>query len=621
MKIALSKPGEAGTTRRHLVLVCETSESYEALRILQSEVLRDEEGVVRPVTERGRVHGRPIVRIRLAMKWLEKLMLAFPFADVSDGLDKRLTKKALEEIRAMRVPSIEIENIHFTPHDFQKVAIARLIHRKRFLENDELGLGKTYISGAAGVELVNRGKVEKILCVVTNTSKYPTWVEFWENQTDLSWEVVDGTAQQRRDQITAGADVTIIHHEGLRAKYELGKYQRNEDGSVWYDEEGHRRRTKEFRPVHPELFDKGRYDLIILDEYQIFRNPKAQQTVGLHHLRAPYKWAMSGTGVVNGRPEEYWSALHWLWPKLYPDYDQFVAEHVIQSAGKTVGYRGLSKIKEFVDERKEDGITPMRSIRRRKEWVRDDLPEVIPMSYELTMTKEQRKIYKEIQEDLRLRLDDGEFKSITTALAQTTRLKQACFSPELFEGSPTSPKIDQLKALMEELTNNGEKALVFSEWSKATRIIQRELEQYYPAYIDGSVKPKNRGEQVKMFNNDEDCRVFIGTISSCNSSITLGAATYVIFTDLDWVPAHNDQAIGRSAAGGLRGVGATNPVTVVEMKMKDSIEQDIDMLLAKKKKVNARMVERDAGRNSPIVTTSDIRNLILRNIGLDDDDE
>src|SRR5205085_3806937 len=98
-------------------------------------------------------------------------------------------------------------------------------------------------------------------------------------------------------------------------------------------------------------------------------------------------------------------------------------------------------------------------------------------------------------------------------------------------------------------------------------------------------KNKKRMDEYQKFNEDPECQVYIGTIGANREAINLPVAVYVIFTDLGWTPAGNDQAIGRSAAGGLRGahLGKDQVVTVIELQAKDSYEQYVQDLLKDKR--------------------------------------
>jgi hypothetical protein len=95
-------------------------------------------------------------------------------------------------------------------------------------------------------------------------------------------------------------------------------------------------------------------------------------------------------------------------------------------------------------------------------------------------------------------------------------------------------------------------------------------------------------------------------------------ATYVIFTDEGWTPAGNDQAIGRSAAGGLRGAAqaAGTVVTVIVLQAEDTYEQYVETLLRRKRNVFDRTVERDAGKQrnvkAPTMSMRDLRNVLSR---------
>ncbi len=245
-----------------------------------------------------------------------------------------------------------------------------------------------------------------------------------------------------------------------------------------------------------------------------------------------------------------------------------------------------------------------------------DLPEVNFKPVEVTLSTEERRIYDKIEEEMLLEMEDGTIKDIGGALGKIIRLKQACFSPELFGGSKKSSKVTELKTLVEELVASGEKAIIFSQWEKACVILKRELAEYNPAYVTGKVKNKLRQEEIRKFNEDDDCHLYIGTIGANREAVNLGVATYVIFTDEGWTPAGHDQAIGRSAAGGLRGAHAKKGtvVTVIVLRAADSYEQYIESMLKKKKNVFDRTVERDAGKNEKIekVTLNDLRDALKR---------
>jgi SNF2 family DNA or RNA helicase len=225
---------------------------------------------------------------------------------------------------------------------------------------------------------------------------------------------------------------------------------------------------------------------------------------------------------------------------------------------------------------------------------------------------------------LRLWIEENP-KQIFNALSQMTRLRQAAFSPELYGGTANSTKIDQLKEDVRELVASGEKAIIFTSWKKAVDILVREMAEYNPAVVTGAVPVQTgsekrgtmktpRQDEVDKFNNDPDCKLFIGTLGACKEGFTLSAGTYVLAMDEDWVPANNMQAYARSAAGGLRGEGLApgTTVNIIIYRAADTIEQWIAEMLIQKQKVNDRMTEMDGGAIKERVSATDIRDLLGR---------
>lgn len=599
MKITLSKRKRG--EKRHVVLVCDEPEAAEIHMIIYNDILDRE---VYPRRERLR---SGMVRYRFAMRYLDSIMLTFPFADFSPALDSRLSTRAAEELAAMPIPELQLDGFTGTLRDYQKVAVGRMIEKRRFWLQDDLGLGK----GVMALAAIAGAGAYPALAIVPNGPKF-NWQREGERFTDATIAVVDGTAAQRREAIASEADITVVNVEALRVK----TFPDDRICDCAHFEDPHTHTWYEFK--NPGLFfenssqttvldvdlpdmDWLEWNVAVVDECHRFKNPTAQMTTGLHMIRAHRKWAMSGTSVLNGRPEELWAVLHWLWPKKFPSAYQFEKNHCVKKGTRVIAYRGLGELRNF---------TNPRGLRRRKDQVLHDLPEVVHVDDYVDLTPEQRRLYNEILERLRIWVNE-EPRRIVSVLAQITRLKQACFSPELYEGSPHSAKLDRLRELVVELTREGHKAIIFSQWSKATRIIERELAEYNPAYIDGSVPARDRMAQIDKFNNDEDCHLFIGTIGACREGFTLSAATYVIFTDEGWVPAEKMQAAGRSAAGGLRGEESdSDHVHIITLRANNTIEEEIDALLQRKQRMNDRLIERDSGARVERVEMGDIRELL-----------
>lgn len=577
MKITLSKKGDA--RGKHLCLVATSDERFDARSTVVSEILP---AGTRPVEEFDSASGKWVMRFNL--RYFDRLALAFPMAELSPGVLSKLKRAEEKRLAGMPVPKITIPGFNGKLYAFQKIAAAKIVNGDIDFLSDSMGLGKTISSFAA----VRKMKAFPCLVVCPNSAKY-NWKHELDEKFDVESVVVDGNRAERATQIEKRAQVTIVNFEAIRAK------PIHEDGNRY-------KRIIGYEYANPELFDYE-YDFVIVDEHHRVKSNTAQVTRGFFQLQGKRWLMLSGTPILN-RPEEIWSPLHKLYPEEFDHYDTFVNTIAITVNGRVIGYRPepMAELRDFLQKI---------SLRRRKDQVLKDLPKVVKIHRPVVLTKEARKLYNEIRDELILRMDDGTIKNIQGALPQIIRLKQACFSPELYGGSQDSAKLESLKEIVAELVENGEKAIIYSQWTRATRIIQRELADYNPAYVTGEINLRRRQEEIKRFNTDEDTHLYIGSIDANREAINLGVASYVIFTDLGWTPAGNDQAIGRSAAGGLRGLETTaTKVHVIELQAEDTIEQRIEALLNRKRALFDRLVERDGGVQIPKMTLSDLREIL-----------
>lgn len=542
------------TGRRHLVLDMSVAEDRYAYTAFRKHVFgKDEVKIARRLS-------RDRVRYRFPNKYLDMLMLTFPFIDLSPALERKVMRGEEIHYAPEEIPEIEIPGFYATLYDYQKVGVGTLIDNEWPL-NDGLGLGKTLQALAVLRARADRyGAGTPALVICPNSAKW-VWEDHINQYTDLTFQVIDGTAAQRRVQIEEDVHVIIINFEALR--------------------------------LHPELANYT-WETLIVDEYHRLKNPTAQVTKFFQKIEADWVIPISGTPMLN-RPEETWVMLNRLWPDRYPSYWAFCTNLFIREkgkAGRVVGYKPRVMRNLRSDLQKK-------SVRRRKEQVLKDLPiDLPPIDRMIDLLPEQRRLYNKILNDGMLEMASGESMKIMHFQSLYLRLRQACFSPELYDGSPRSAKIDELKEIVQQIKDNNQKALIGSQWAKATRIMQRELAEFNPAYVDGSVKGRDRQEQAKKFNHDPECHLYIGTISANREAISLGAATWVIFLDEDWSPLGNDQFIGRSASGGLRGVGAES-VQVLRMYARNTVEREVAEKLRAKKALFNVMFEKDGGKAVP----------------------
>ena len=123
----------------------------------------------------------------------------------------------------------------------------------------------------------------------------------------------------------------------------------------------------------------------------------------------------------------------------------------------------------------------------------------------------------------------GEQVTIQHILALITRLKQICnYDIETNESS----KLDYLSEELEELTGQGDKALVFSQYPNETlKRLLPHLKDYNPNLYDGSLSDNQRTKIVDDFQNTENSKLMLLSLKAGNAGITLTKANYVYHFD------------------------------------------------------------------------------------------
>ncbi len=313
------------------------------------------------------------------------------------------------------------------------------------------------------------------------------------------------------------------------------------------------------------------FDYVVLDEAQTIKNAASQVARASRLLRAKHRIAMSGTPIEN-HLGDLWSIFEFLNPamlgrsslfKLYATGSQDA------HARETLG-RGL---RPFI-------------LRRTKQQVANDLPEKVEQTIYCDMGKEQRRLYDEMRDHYRNSLlgmvrDQGLAKSQMHVLEALLRLRQAACHPGLLaagKAEDSSAKLDVLSTQLEEIIQEGHKALVFSQFTSLLAIVRKHLDEksINYEYLDGQTR--DRKSHVERFQEDSDCPVFLISLKAGGLGLNLTAAEYVFLLDPWWNPAVEAQAIDRAHR-----VGQTNRVFAYRLICRDTVEEKIAELQQKKR--------------------------------------
>lgn len=327
----------------------------------------------------------------------------------------------------------------------------------------------------------------------------------------------------------------------------------------------------------------------ILDEAQYIKNAMSVGAGAVKQLRARTRFALTGTPMEN-HPGELWSIFDFVLPGYLLSFAQFM--HRFGAGEETEVLR--RRIRPFL-------------LRRLKGDVLRELPEKNEIQMMADMTEEQRRVYQASLMRLRPQVEGmlgG--KGRMEVLAAITELRQICGHPSLVlkDYAASSGKLDLLLDILPGALEAGHRALIFSQFTRMLRILQRRLEAagIECLYLDGETPSKRRMEMVGQFNGGQG-QVFLISLKAGGSGLNLVGADTVIHFDPWWNPAAEDQATDRAHR-----IGQKNTVNVIRLITRGTIEEQVVRLGERKRALFDQMIT--AGETMPTqLTQEDIRAL------------
>ncbi len=348
---------------------------------------------------------------------------------------------------------------------------------------------------------------------------------------------------------------------------------------------------------------------VVLDEAQAIKNAATRTAKAACGLKAEMRVALTGTPLEN-HLGELWSLFRFLLPGLLGSAERF-RENLWSpiNAGDPKARARLAQIvRPFI-------------LRRTKGEVATELPERSEVVLEVRLSPPERKAYDQARLTALQALEkgggDGPAQQRFQMLAALTRLRQlACHRRLVDAGAPAeSAKLKVLRGLIAELREEGNRALVFSQFTSHLALARAALEAdgVRVRYLDGSTPAKKRAEEVDAFQAGEG-DVFLISTKAGGTGLNLTAASYVVHLDPWWNPAVEDQATDRAHR-----IGQEQPVTVYRLVAKGTIEEQV-MSLHGEKRALADAVLGGAGAAGGLDTAA-LKALIEAAPGAGDEDE
>lgn len=473
------------------------------------------------------------------------LYKGFFFSDVLDSLGVSYTTNSdfeefVNKVYMTKKNTVELtDKFENTLRNYQKEGVS-FIHNLMSLGlgcllADEMGLGKT-IEVIGFLEII---EIDKPVLIVCPSSLIFNWKKEFENFSEKNrLELIIGTKVEREEKIRN------IHNKIYITTYDLLKRDYLEYSDIYFK-------------------------TIIIDEAQYIKNPETKAAYTVKSLKKDFGIAMTGTPIENSLVE-LWSISDFIVSGLFGPLNGFIKMYANPIMENDANQKELFRrqISFFM-------------LRRLKKDVLKELPPKIETTVYAPMEEEQKLVYQSYYKEAKGEVFGEENVNNIVMIAKLTRLRQIACHPNLFinQYGGGSGKLNRTMEIIIESISNGNRVLLFSQFTKMLEIIKTELDKnnisYF--YLDGKTPSKERESLCHKFNAGKK-DVFLISLKAGGTGLNLTGANVVIHYDPWWNPSIMNQASDRAHRFGQKEI-----VEVFNIVSKDTIEEKIYDLIHKKK--------------------------------------
>lgn len=423
--------------------------------------------------------------------------------DFNTGNETEIDEELLKTIENVEV---DTSLLNCTLRKYQYFGVQFILNMKNVLLGDEMGLGKTIEAIAVLASLAAEGETHFI--VVCPAAVLTNWCR------------------------------EITQHSKLSA-YKLHSDELDDNFEAWISNGGVAVTTYEMtgRLTLPE--DLG-ISMLVVDEAHYIKNPQTNRTKAVLALKKRTGRALFMTGTpLENRLDE----MQFLISCLQPD----IAKKIT----------GLSSVTGTDGFRKK--VAPV-YLRRKREDVLKELPELIVSEEWCTMNKTEKQTYAES-------VEEGNFMA----------MRQVSFNISDFsQGS----KYQRLSAIIENAWEQNRKVIVFSFFLNTISKISKLATDDWFGPIDGSMNPENRQKTVDEFSAHEGFAVLLSQIQAGGTGLNIQAASVIVICEPQIKPSIENQAVARAYR-----MGQMNSVLVYRLLCEDSLDGRIISILKEKQKL------------------------------------
>lgn len=391
-----------------------------------------------------------------------------------------------------------------TLRDYQVKSVTDMIYFKKTILCLKVGLGKTLCALAAATTL----NKEKILIICPNNLKYQ-----WKNEIERfelgSYLIIDSAKdlKKRNDQKFLILSYEMLNH-------------------------------------NPSIADEE-FDILIADEIQKIKNPDSVSWKSMSTIKSEFTFTLSGTPIQN-HITDILSVINFLNPNEFKPLWKFYYQYCNYSKAKVLGLKN-SMIPQFRERIDRYIINP-------KIASSHEMPTENQHYMVCTLDDDSRKEHNYYLDMARPLLA----KAFTAPLSfdEKARLNRyltmariaSTDSRLINTANNKSNRFESIENKILDLTRDGKKVVVFSEWIKATDLLHEFLEESGIDYVEFNSKlpSKKKDYNLNKFIHDENCMVFLSTDSGGTGIDGLQYAAHnMIHIEKAWNPFKLKQRNGR----------------------------------------------------------------------------
>ena len=452
------------------------------------------------------------------------------------------------------------------PYKHQLTALEKSWNKENYAYFMEMGTGKTKVLIDNLAMLYDKGKVDGAL-IIAPKGVVKTWYEqelpahlptHIENVTTLWQSNITKSQQEKLDCLfETGCDlhILIMNVEAFST-----------DKGVKF--------ALKFLNSHKTL--------MAIDESTTVKTPTAKRTKNIIDLGryAKYKRILTGSPVTKN-PLDLYSQCEFLDPFLL-DFSSYYAFRNRYAEMKTMHIRGRSiqVVNEFKNLGELSDTIQNFSYRVLKEDCLD-LPDKIFTKRHIALTPDQFKVYQQMKKQA-IAVLNGKVTSTMTVLTQLMRLHQiTCGHFTADDGTTQLLPNNRITELMNILDETEGKAIIWANYQRdVNQIIQHIVKEYgQGSVVDyyGLTPQDERQENIKKFQNGNECRFLVGTTQTGGYGITLTKANTVIYYSNGYDLEKRLQSEDRAHR-----IGQKKAVTYIDIICEDTVDEKIVKALREK---------------------------------------